>query len=187
MSRTNFPHTASPLIELVSTKVLFRDAVLDDLMERGLSGLPSRGVFTALWPQPHGGVSGQFLIRSKGADEIAGLASFHHRTINGRHISCSFAVDASKVDTPALIHAYALAVNYAFAMWNLHKVNFWTVEESIPLEAVHPKVVKEGTLTEYLLDEGRLRDVHIFAVFRDDWDREGIDYVEGIVGEPAAG
>lgn len=187
MSRINFPHVVSPLVELVSTKVRFRDAVLDDLLERGLSGLPSRDVFTALWPQPHGGVSGQFLIRPKGTDEVAGLVSFHYRALNGRHVSCSFAVDPSRIDTPALTHAHALAVNYAFAMWNLRKVNFWTVEESLPLQSVCSEVVKEGTLTEYLLDEGRLRDVHVFAVFRDDWDQEGAGYVEGIVGEPAAG
>lgn len=188
MSRITFPHVASPLVRLVPTKVRFQDAVLDDLLERGLSGLPSRDVFTALWPQRLGGVSGQFLILAGDGEEVAGLVSFHHRALNGRHISCSFAVDPSRIDAAALSHAHAFAVNYAFAMWNLRKVNFWTVEDSVPaLLAACTEVVCEGTLTEYVLDGGELRDVHVFAVLRDDWDQGGADYVAGLAGGTASG
>ena len=188
MTRIIFPHLSTSLVELTSTRARFQDAVLDELTERGLAALPSRDVFKALWPKDYEGVMAQFLVRDKERDEVTGYASLHFLAPNGRHINCSVTVDPTRTGASAVAHVHALTINYAFAMWNLRKVSFWTVESSLPaLRTVSPRVVKEGTLTEYVLDEGRLRDASVFVVFRDDWDRGGADYIERIVGEKAAG
>lgn len=188
MSRIIFPHVSTPLVELVPTRVRFGDAVLDELAERGLTGLPSRDVFTSLWPKEYERVAAQFLIRLGEGGGVVGYASLHSLGLNSRHVDCSVAADPSRTGDAVLAHAYALAINYAFAMWSVRKINFWTVERSLPaLCTVSSNVVREGLLTEYVLDEGRLRDVSVFAVFRDGWDREGAGFVEETAGERAAG
>ncbi|RKS06863.1 RimJ/RimL family protein N-acetyltransferase [Nocardiopsis sp. Huas11] len=187
MTRIIYPHVSTPLTRLVPTRVRFGDAVLDELEERGLSGLPSRDVFRSLWPKEHERVSAQFLIQG-GDGEVVGYSSLHALGLNSRHVDCSVVADPVRTDDAVLAHAYALAINYAFAMWGVRKINFWTVERSLSaLRAVSSNVVREGLLTEYVLDEGRLRDVSVFAVFRDDWDHGGAGFVEEAVGAGAAG
>ncbi|GAA1439601.1 GNAT family protein [Nocardiopsis tropica] len=177
-----FPHLETRSARLASTRERFGEVVHDELSGLGLGGLPGRGVFTSLWPKEFEGVAAQFFVEAPGTGRVGGYASLHSLNPNGRYVKCSLALDPAVLGEEGVTDAHALAVNYAFSMWNIRKVYFWTVDSGLAgLRATGTDTPREGTLTEYLRDGERLRSVRIFAVYREEWDVTGAVYVRAAV------
>ncbi|MES0832353.1 N-acetyltransferase [Nocardiopsis tropica] len=173
-----FPHLETRSARLASTGERFGEAVHDELSGLGLAGMPSRDVFTSLWPRQFDGVAAQFFVEAPASGRVCGYASLHSLNPNGRYVKCALALDTALLGEEGVTDAHALAVNYAFSMWNIRKVYFWVVDSGLPgLRATGTPTPREGTLTEYLRDGERLRSVRIFAVYREEWDAAGAVYV----------
>lgn len=187
MQEIVFPHIVTRAVRLASTAERSGEAVHDELSRHGLGGLPSRDVFASLWPKEFEGVAAQFLAEEPGSGRVGGYVSLHSLNPLGRYVKCSVAADPEVLGSEGVAHAHALAVNYAFAMWNIRKVYFWVVDSGLPaLRASGVEVHREGTLPEYVLDGERLRSARIFAVYREAWDADGAGYVRDAAAGRAA-
>ncbi|WP_285729461.1 hypothetical protein [Nocardiopsis sp. ATB16-24] len=181
-----FPHINAPGIALEATHARTGTEVHAELAAQGVQGIDRHDVFasSALWPnRPHQEVAAQFLVRAVEDGGVLGYTSLHELSPHSRYVKCALAVD-SEATARTRTAAAALTVNYAFAMWNVRKIYFWTPEPEVPgLAATGAAPEREGTLPEHLLDGGTLRAVHIFALYRRRWQDAGVAFVERIATE----
>lgn len=188
--RVILPHTLVPGTSLEVARARTGREIHRELAGLGVAGLPSGEAFasTALWPNGHRShVSAQFFVRDTGADAPVGYVSLHELSPHSGYVKCSVAVDASAAEGVRAA-ATLLPVNYAFAMWNIRKVYFWTPEPGVPgLGAAGADATREGTLPEHLLQGGELRAVHIFALYRRQWEESGVEFVAGLAAGNGAG
>lgn len=181
-----FPHIHAPGIALEATHARVGSEIHAELTAQGVQGIAGHDAFAspALWPnRPYQEVSAQFFVRAAGDGETLGYTSLHELRPHSRYVKCALAVDG-EADAEVRAEVAALTVNYAFAMWNVRKIYFWTPEPEVPgLAAVGTAPEREGTLPEHLLDGGALRAVHIFALYRRQWQDRGVEFVERLATE----
>ncbi|GAA1439620.1 GNAT family protein [Nocardiopsis tropica] len=179
-----FPHLDTDGVRLAATGTRRGGAVRDELAGHGLDGLPGRDVFAALWPGRYDQVGAQFLLHAPGSGRVAGYASVHGFNSQARHGCGSLVADERELGPDGATDAYALTVNYAFSMWNLRKLYLWTLDEDLAaLRRTGAEVRLEGSLPEYVLDGAELRTAHVFAVYREAWERTGAEFVRVRTGE----
>ncbi|MFG3440062.1 N-acetyltransferase [Nonomuraea sp. NPDC047897] len=148
------------------------------LDRHGLAGAVSRDVLTELWASSPGEVAAQFEVAPRDGGPPAGLSGLHRLDLNGGHVQAGVFVDpAAGAETGAA--AAALTVNYAFSGWSVRKVYLWTVEQAVgELSGVSEIVRREATLRQFVHDRGELRDLNIFAVYREAWQSIGQDLLQ---------
>lgn len=157
-----------------------------ELSAEGLQGIDRRDVFAspAIWPNlPAQDASAQFFVRGAEDRSVLGYTSLHQLSPHSGYVRCSLSVTR---EAPEQVHtaAVALTVNFAFAMWNVRKIYFWTPESEVRgLTATGATPELEGTLPEHLLDEGTLRAVHVFALYRRQWEAAGVAFVESLASQ----
>ncbi|WP_188193695.1 GNAT family protein [Nonomuraea sp. SYSU D8015] len=140
------------------------------LTEHGSGGGLSHEVLSVLWAVDLGEVAAQFQVEARDTGRVAGLSVLQRLDLNGGHVQAGVFVDPA--DEEVRSAASALTVNYAFANWSVRKVYVWTVEEDLAeLREASEIVRREATLREFVHDGGLLRDLTIFAVYREDWAR----------------
>lgn len=160
------------------------------LAGHGLADVVSREVLTELWASSPGEVAAQFEVVPRDGGPPAGLSGLQRLDLNGGHVQAGVFVDpAAGTETgtetgagtgaetgAAAAAAAALTVNYAFSSWSVRKVYLWTVEQAVgELSEVSGIVRREATLREFVYDGGELRDLNIFAVYREAWQSAGPD------------
>lgn len=177
-----FPHTKTRRTLLRHANPPEGVTAHDLLLKAGLNDLPSAEVFAALYAKE---VSAQFTVERQDTDQVVGYVSFHHLDLSGRHVRASFLTDPATAGNGVGAEVILLTINYAFAMWNVRKIYFWTVEPDFKiLHTSYDSDHKEATLPEHLYDRGELRDVHIYAVYREYWEEHGADLLNKLVQSP---
>ena len=180
------PHIHAPGIALEATRTRTGREVHAEFADQGLRGIDRRDVLRSptIWPnRSMQEIAAQFFVRGGEERALLGYLSLHEFNPNSGYVKCAVTVDRN---APEEVHTavVALAVNYAFAMWSIRKLYFWTPESEVRgLAATGAFPVREGTLPEHLLDEGVLRAVHVFALYRAQWEETGVAFVESLVAE----
>lgn len=172
-----FPHTESRRIALQPAGAQDGRTVYDILLLRGHGGLPVLDVFLEKFGR---GLSACFLVRRRDTDEVVGVSTLSELTPAG-HLRAEVYLAGDQPDE-LLTDASALTVNFAFAMWRTRKVYFHATESSaaeLGFGADYAAMVRaEAVLPEYTFFHGRLWDVHVFAIYREDWDAHGVDLLK---------
>ncbi|WP_188193694.1 GNAT family N-acetyltransferase [Nonomuraea sp. SYSU D8015] len=173
-----------PHLETVRTRL--RPAAEEDvprlydvLLRLGLHSLPNPEAFA----RQHGqGVDAQFAIELKRNGEIIGFSSLQHLSPAG-HIQIGIFTDPELSRLGAGAEAMMLTVNYGFAKWEqVRKVYFSTTEASLPsLGRGMSLIPREAVLPEHLFFQGKLWDVHFYAITRDAWLESGAHIVNRLV------
>lgn len=192
-----FPYTAAAGWELSPVPERTGPQIHAELSGLGLRDLPDADVFAAgaLWPNgPYLEVPGRFTserpapsahfaVRDTAESRTAGHVALHELSPQGGHVKCSVAVDGAVGGDTALEAAAVLAVNYAFATWRLRKVYLWSLDRTPPgLDRAGVPYTEEAALPEHVKAGGLLHTAHVFAVYRDDWDRVGTARAERLAG-----
>ncbi|GLU50042.1 GNAT family protein [Nocardiopsis ansamitocini] len=184
------PHTEALGIRLTAAQTRTGSAVFEELTGLGLEKLPSRDAFTSmsLWPNgPHQQVCAQFEIVHPESGRIVGYTSLHELSPHSGYVKCSVALDPSRGGPGAATAATALTANYAFSMWNIRKIYFWTLDDSIAaLDGTPIDAVKEVVFPEYVKDGDQLRTANVFAVYREQWETAGVEFVRTLAAGPPA-
>jgi hypothetical protein len=175
-----FPHTESNRIELRPASAADARLAYDILFRLGRSGLPLVDAYVETFGQ---GTSACFLVHRKDTEEVAGLATLSDLTPGG-HVRAEISLSAGQPDE-IRAHAAALVTNFAFAMWRTRKVYFHETEEgaaAVGFTGPHARMVRaEAILPDHVYFHGRLWDVYISAIYRDQWDIHGVDLLKQIV------
>lgn len=174
-----FPHVQSRNAALNVARTMDTAGIHRLLSDMGVPGLPGTGALGELLPTDPAGFAAQFRIGPPGGGTAFGFSVLHGLSAQNQHVHAGLFGCAGR-EGP-MLEAGALTVNYAFSMWNLRKIYFWTLDERVrPLAECPVPLHREGTLVEYVSDEGRLRDVNIFALYRQEWVADGLEFVEEI-------
>lgn len=181
------PHTRAAGVAIEVAESRIGPEILEYLREEGVGGLPGPQAFASpsLWPtRRREPVAAQFVAREEAGRSVIGYVSLHGHSAQSGYLRCAVAVDGRlAADRQATVTA--LAVNYAFSVWNIRKVYFWTPEtEVVGLAASGVRPVREGVLAEHVLDGDRLRSAYIFAVYRDQWQEQGLAFLNGLLRRP---
>ena len=175
-----FPHSESKRIILNPTAAEDAPLVYDILLRLGRSTLPALDVFKRTFTR---GVDAQFLVQSRDSGEVVGVTTLSEQEPAG-HVQVAVHINAEQ---PVEIAADAavLTVNFAFAMWRLRKVYFQTHEadlSSLGFTGDHAAMVKaEAVLPGHMFFQGRIWDMHVHAIYRDQWDEHGTELLKKIV------
>jgi RimJ/RimL family protein N-acetyltransferase len=162
-----------PLSTLESRRVRLVAAGDDDgvvlyrlLLGQGLSTLPTQKAFLTEFAR---GAAAQFRIERRDTGDATGFSSLHAFDPAG-HVE--FGIYTNPVtNLPGLgAEAALLTMNYAFTTWNIHKVYIRTTEASLPSMGLSINMMaEEGILRDHLYFQGRHWDLHIFAMYREQW------------------
>ncbi|WP_030615958.1 hypothetical protein [Streptomyces sclerotialus] len=174
-----FPHTETERVVLRPAGAEDAAAAYAVLFRLGVAGLPVLDSFVKTFGE---GLSACFLVHRKDTDEVVGLSTVSGTTPAGHvRIEVHLAGD-SAAELSGDVHA--LTANFAFAMWPVRKVYIHRTSPdagAIGLGAAHAPLVRaEAVLPDHTYFHGRLWDVHIFAVHRDDWDTHGAALLQQI-------
>lgn len=129
------------------------------------------------------GVSANFLILDQENDAVVGISSLSDLSAAGNleaqvHLAAGAPVERVR-------DAYALTTNFAFAMWRTRKIYFHTTEndpEDLGFGDLRPDLVTtEAVLPDHWYFHGRLWDVHVRSVRREQWDSHGAELISQIV------
>ncbi|MBB5958550.1 RimJ/RimL family protein N-acetyltransferase [Saccharothrix tamanrassetensis] len=175
-----FPYSESKRITLTPATSEDGPEVYDVLFRLGRQTLPPLEVFLRDYT---GGFDAQFLVRRRDDGELVGVTSLADQETAG-HILASVHVNAEQpVEIAA--DAAALTVNFAFANWRLRKVYIHSHEEDLAalgFAGENAAIVREeAVLPDHLYFHGRLWDMHVYAIYREQWDEYGIELLNHIV------
>jgi RimJ/RimL family protein N-acetyltransferase len=177
-----FPHTDSQRLTLRPAGTADAATVYDILFRLGRGGLPMIDQFIETFGR---GLSASFLIYPRGVPdaEPIGFSTLSDISPAG-HLRAEVNVLAAE-SQELLVEAYALTVNFAFAMWRTRKVYIHMTSADLPgvgFGADHSALLRqEAVLSDYTFSRGRVWDVHVLAVYRDEWDTLGVDLLKQIV------
>jgi RimJ/RimL family protein N-acetyltransferase len=174
-----------PYVE--SKRILLRPATAQDgpqiyeiLFRAGRSALPTLDVFMQNFAK---GVAAQFLVERRDTGEIIGHTSLSDLSVAG-HVRLDVHTDAEAVEG-IVADAAALTINFAFAMWRIRKLYFHTHETSLSglgFEGEYASAAREeAVFPNHLYFQGKLWDMHVFAIYRDQWDVHGTEYLKEFV------
>jgi hypothetical protein len=179
MTTMLFPHTESRRITLRSAAAKDAPTVYGILFRLGRGDLPMIDAFTENFGR---GLSACFLIHDRKTDEVVGVSTLSNLTPAGHVRAEVFLSAGTSVDL--LTDAYGLSLNFAFAMWRTRKVYVHTTEadvEGLGLGSEHASMIRvEALLTDHVFFHGRLWDVSVLAVYREQWDTHGLDLLKQI-------
>lgn len=175
-----FPHVESRQIVLSPAGVENAAEVYDIVFRSGRDVLPMIDTFVKNFGQ---GLSAGFLVRRKDAEEVVGFSTLSNLTPAG-HLRADVSLLAGQTDEVRR-DAIALTVNFAFTMWRTRKLYFHTTEvddATLGFGAEHSVMVRtDAVLPLHAYFHGRLWDVQVLAIDRDQWDTYGVDLLKQIV------
>jgi hypothetical protein len=172
-----FPYLATKRTTLRPTPTVNGELTYDLLEQAGLQKLPDRDDFISTHTTA---IAMQFMVEQRG--DVVGISSLRHLDMAGGHVRADIFTDPSKARHGVPMEVMFLTVNYAFAMWNLRKVYFWTPDDGFGSFAQDQLLIRrEGTLPDHLFTDGQPADMHIFAIYRDQWDEHGLRLLERLV------
>ncbi|MFJ5675169.1 GNAT family N-acetyltransferase [Streptomyces sp. NPDC093097] len=168
-----FPHTETGRVALRPAGPQDATEAYRILFQLGAAGLPVLDTFVKNFGE---GLSACFLVHRKDTDEVVGLSTVSTATPAG-HVQVE--VHLAGPEAAALAgDVHALTVNFAFAMWRVRKVYVHRTSPdtgALGFGAAGTDLVRpEAVLPDHTYFHGRLWDVHIFAVHRDDWNTHGV-------------
>lgn len=175
-----FPHTESSRIVLRPAGVKDAPQAYEIQFQIGYANLPVIDEFVESFGQ---GFSGYFIIYRKDTDEPVGFSTISSLNSAGHvQVEVNLAPDEpGEFRTDAM----ALTTNIAFSMWRTRKVYFQTTEPEVAklgFGSEHAAMVRaEAVLRDYVFFHGRVWDIHVYAIYRDDWDVHGVDLLKQIV------
>jgi RimJ/RimL family protein N-acetyltransferase len=152
------------------------------LLRLGIASLPRQDVFVAGYDRDF---AASFAICSRSDGEVRGYASLFELDPAG-HVQVGVCTDPTAGEPGLGAEAALLTINFAFSMWNIRKVYIRTTAASISRFGGTTAAIarKEAVLTEHMFFQGQLWDVHIFAIYRQDWIGAGKQIVERLAGRP---
>ncbi|WP_327000786.1 GNAT family N-acetyltransferase [Dactylosporangium sp. NBC_01737] len=178
-----FPHTDSRHVTLRPAAASDATKVYDILFKLGSAALPMIDTYVEQFGR---GKSACFLVHRRDADggeELVGFSALGDLAPAG-HLRAEVHL-LPGLDEDVVTEAHTLTTNFAFAMWRTRKVYFHTTESSpsvIGFGGERSVLVRaEAVLPSHAFFHGRLWDVHVFAVYREDWDILGADLLKQIV------
>ncbi|MGI5271940.1 GNAT family N-acetyltransferase [Nonomuraea sp. CA-218870] len=173
-----FPHLQSRRIRLRPAGARDSIKLYELLLGLGLNTLPSPDDFVSAFGR---GVTASFLVETPGGDFL-GFCSLHGMSPAGHHVEGGIYMSPENSANGVGAEASLLMINYAFAMWNVRKVYFQTTEASLSAIGGDLKVShKEGILSGHQYFSGQHWDVHVFAIYREEWDQFCAHAVERLV------
>ncbi|MGP3912333.1 GNAT family N-acetyltransferase [Nonomuraea sp. 10N515B] len=178
-----FPHVETKRTALRPAHSSDGPTVYETLQKAGIATLPERAAFER---EHAGNLAAQFFVEQRG--QVVGLTSLRDLDQAGRHIRAEILTDAGRGRMGLGAEVTLMTVNYAFAMWNVRKVYFWTTDAEARNFTGPPQLVrKEATLPGHAVENGELTDVHVFAIYREDWEEYGTKLLTRLVhGRKAA-
>ncbi|QFU89750.1 GNAT family N-acetyltransferase [Amycolatopsis sp. YIM 10] len=175
-----FPHTESSRVALRPASVEDAPKAYDILFRLGYGGLPVIDEFTDSFGR---GLSACFMLQRADDGEQVGVSTISDLNSAG-HVRAEINVGAGQPEE-IRVHASALTTNIAFAMWRTRKVYFHTVDPDaghVGFGPEHSAMVRaEAVLRDYTFFHGRVWDINVFSVYREDWDEHGVDLLKQIV------
>ncbi|TDD37563.1 N-acetyltransferase [Actinomadura sp. KC06] len=170
-----FPYLETKRIRLVPAAEQDARILYGLLLRLGMASLPTLDEFMKATA---GGVAARFLVQRQDDGETVGYSSLHQMVPAAGHVEAGIYLDPEHIRSGLGAEASTLTLNYAFATWNVRKVYFQTTEASFddfgPLLDV---LTKEAVLPNHVFFRGRLWDVHIYAVYREEWEQTGETFV----------
>jgi RimJ/RimL family protein N-acetyltransferase len=175
-----FPYLETRRITLRPATAKDAFQIYDILFRLGRVPLPMFEAFNESFGR---GCSASFVIIRKDTGEVAGHAALSELSPAG-HVRADVSVRADE-EPGVASDANALIANFAFAMWRTRKVYFHSTDpapDSLGLGPEHTQMIRaEAVLGDYVYFYGKRWDVHIFAIYRDQWDTYGVDLLKQIV------
>ncbi|MCK9874149.1 GNAT family protein [Nocardiopsis dassonvillei] len=163
-----YPHLESRRIKLVPGSISRESYEI--FLQSGIESLPTLDRYLEEFRPDE--VSAYFYVDLQATGERVGVTTLHAMNPNAGHIEAGLYIGDKGKGAPGVGHeAGLLTINYAFAMWNVRKVYIKTTEASIPsLGSKLGNLKREAILPDHFFFCGRLWDVHIYAVYRVDWE-----------------
>lgn len=174
-----FPHMKSRRIVLQpkSTTPTVEDYNL--ILRLGLDSTSNFDSFLAAMTKKS--IEANFSIKLNGDDSPAGFSMLLDLDQDAGHVHTAVYLDPAMARQGIGADATLLTVNYAFAMWNIRKVYFETTEASSGNFGAMLEKPPEAILKDYIFFRGHLWDLKVYALTRDEWERELYDYVRKLV------
>lgn len=174
-----------PYVE--SKRILLRPATAQDgprvyeiLFQGGRVALPTLDEFTGNFTK---GVAAQFLVERRDTGEIVGYTALRDQSVAG-HVRLEVHTNGEPMEG-IVTDSAALTINFAFAMWRIRKVYFQTHETSLSCLGFDgdyaSAAAEEAVFPDYLYFQGKLWDMHVFAIYRAQWDVHGTEFLKEIV------
>ncbi|MGW4377178.1 GNAT family N-acetyltransferase [Streptomyces albidoflavus] len=175
-----FPHTESRRVSLRPAGAEDAAAAYEILFRLGHPGLPLLDTFTSSFGE---GLGACFLVHRKDTGAVVGFATLSSLQAAG-HLRMEVSL-ASETAAEFTTEVHALTANFAFAMWRTRKVYVHLNSpdtSGIGFDGAHASLLTpEAVLPDHTYAHGSLRDVHLFAIHRRDWDTLGVDLLKQIV------
>jgi RimJ/RimL family protein N-acetyltransferase len=175
-----FPHVESKRIVLRAATAEDGPKAYDILFQLGRGGLRTLDAFLENFGR---GVSAHFLIHRRDTGDLVGFSALSDLSPAG-HLRADVHLVAGQPEE-VVTEANALTANFAFAMWRTRKVYFHTSEASISSLGFAGEyaamVCAEAVLPDHLYFHGRRWDLHVYAIYRDQWDVHGVDLLKQII------
>ncbi|WP_155256559.1 GNAT family protein [Salinispora pacifica] len=176
-----FPYTESRRIALRPAGAADGTQAYRVLFRAGRANLPLLDQFCESFGRR---LAACFLIhRVDGDDAPIGLGTLSDLSPAG-HLRAEVVLTPGQPEE-LLGEASALIVNFAFAMWRTRKVYLHANDAdpaSVGFGGEHAALARaEAVLEKHTFGQGRLWDVHVFAVHREQWDTTGVDLLKQLV------
>ncbi|MFF8791169.1 hypothetical protein [Streptomyces sp. NPDC015125] len=175
-----FPHTETRRVALRPAGSEDAVAAYQILFRLGSAGLPVLDTFVKTFGE---GLSACFLVHRKDTDEVVGLSTISPLTPAGHVRIEVHLAGAENHELTGDVHA--LTAHFAFAMWRTRKVYLHRTSSDISAigwgDAAAAVLRAEAVLPDHTYFHGRLWDVHIFAIHREDWNPHGAALLKQIV------
>lgn len=157
------------------------------LFELGFTALPILPLWVAD-STPFKDAAAQFVVERVANQQMIGYTSLHELDPNAGHVQMGvYAMPGGS--SPGLgAEAALLTINYGFAMWPIRKVYCNTTEANMRYfgGAISKIARREALLRQHKYFQGRLWDLQIFAIYRDDWVRTGLPLAQRLAGHRTA-
>ena len=172
-----FPHIETPRIQLrPASAAADGPAFYRLLLQLGINTLPTQEDFVSAYCRDF---AAYFAIRRREEGDEIGFCALFQLDPAG-HVEVGVYTDPSRNGSSLGAEAALLTINYAFAMWNIRKIYYRASGASLPSIGgiVIDLARKEGLLPGHQYFRGQLWDMHIFAIYREQWEAKGAGLVE---------
>jgi RimJ/RimL family protein N-acetyltransferase len=170
-----FPHLQSIRVRLSPAR--FDDGVraYEIMLRAGMGTMPTLDAFLETFGK---GGKAQFIAEMRETGEAIGHVVLRDRNTAG-HIHVDIHLDVGAADTGVGAEIAMLALNYAFAMWDLRKAYLEATSKGLSALGLSDEqrklLTEEAILRDHVYQQGRLWDQHILSVDRETWEREGAE------------
>jgi RimJ/RimL family protein N-acetyltransferase len=176
-----FPHTESRRISMRPATAKDAPKIYDILFRSGRAGLPLLDTFVETFGR---GLAACFVVTGRESDRVIGFTTLSELAPPAGHVRVEVNMALGQ---PAELHAEAVALttNFAFAMWRLRKVYLHSTDPSLASLGFGPEhaamIRNEAVFSDHVYQRGRTWDVSVFAIYREQWDTHGVDFLKQIL------